>query len=77
MKIVFLGYAVSAEEADILSGCSVAGNKMQLNVLNGFAKNNSVNLNTVTIYPVAAYPKEKRIFFFGRNFKNFAEFLSL
>ena len=33
MKILFLGYAVGMEEAKNLTGVSIAGNKMQLNVL--------------------------------------------
>jgi hypothetical protein len=37
MKVLFLGYGVSRETASKLYGASVAGNKMQVNVLEQLA----------------------------------------
>ena len=48
MKIVFLGYAVSECDAETLSGVSVAGNKMQLNILRNM-KNANTELKVVTV----------------------------
>lgn len=59
MKILFLGYAISKKEASDLYGASVAGNKMQINVIKELSKYNKLNLNSITVYPVAAYPKGK------------------
>ena len=36
-KIVYLGYVVTPEEANHASGASVAGNKMQWNVIKKFS----------------------------------------
>ena len=59
MNILFLGYAVDSITASKLSGASVAGNKMQLNVLRELSKYEDIHLNAITVYPVAAYPKDK------------------
>jgi glycosyltransferase involved in cell wall biosynthesis len=59
MKVLFLGYAVNRETASQLYGASVAGNKMQVNVLEQLAKYSDMDLRCITIYPVAAYPKGK------------------
>ncbi|MBR6509600.1 MAG: glycosyltransferase [Clostridia bacterium] len=63
MKILFLGYAVNPELASKLSGASVAGNKMQVNVLSGLASFDDVEINSITVYPVAAFPREKTLYF--------------
>lgn len=60
MKVVYLGYAVSTNEARFLSGVSVAGNKMQVNILKELAKYSDLSLTCFTVYPVAAWPKEKQ-----------------
>ncbi|GAA4652902.1 hypothetical protein GCM10023142_00400 [Anaerocolumna aminovalerica] len=59
MKVLFLGYGVSRETASKLYGASVAGNKMQVNVLEQLAKYPDIDLKCITIYPVAAYPNGK------------------
>ncbi len=63
MKIVFLGYAVNVKEAEGLSGVSIAGNKMQINVLYELSKYQDLNLDILTIYPVALWPKDKKNLF--------------
>lgn len=62
MKILFLGYAVSESDAKSLSGISIAGNKMQLNILHNLASKGA-DLKIITVLPVASYPKDKSVFF--------------
>ena len=57
--ILFLGYAIPKEEASVLYGASVAGNKMQINILENLSKYKNLNIKCLTIYPTAAYPKGK------------------
>mgnify|MGYP005780732795 CR=1 FL=1 len=44
-KIVYLGYLVSPEEANIASGASVAGNKMQWNIVKNLALEEDVEVS--------------------------------
>lgn len=67
MKILYLGYAVSLEEADCLSGASVAGNKMQVNILRELGTYEDVELQCITVYPLAAWPREKRLRISGKE----------
>ena len=62
MKVLFLGYAVGYDIADKLSGISIAGNKMQLNALKGFYANGDVELRSITVYPVAVFPRDKKMY---------------
>lgn len=62
MKVLFLGYAVAPELASTLTGASVAGNKMQVNVLRELSQYEDIELNSITVYPVAAFPKDKKLF---------------
>ena len=58
-KIVFLGYVVSPEKLS----SSVAGNKMQWNVLNELSKRQNVEITCVSVTPSRSFPKDKRIFY--------------
>ena len=58
-NILFIGYAISKVEASNLYGASIAGNKMQINVLKSLSNYNDLNIKCLTIYPTAAYPKGK------------------
>lgn len=60
MKILFLGYAVPEEKATKLSGASVAGNKMQINILKNLYRYQDVDLEVLSIFPIAAFPREHR-----------------
>lgn len=62
MKVLFLGYAVGYDIADKLSGISIAGNKMQVNALKGFSANGDVELRSITVYPVAVFPRDKKMY---------------
>lgn len=57
-KLLYLGYVVSENESKTLSGVSVAGNKMQLNLLKGLKT--KADISIVTIYPVAPYPRDRQ-----------------
>lgn len=62
MDIVFLGYCVSKDIAENLSGVSIAANKMQLNLLTSI--NSYIqNLYITTIYPVASFPVDKQLIY--------------
>lgn len=65
MKILFLGYAVNESIVSGLSGSSVAGNKMQLNLIHNMA-GMVEDIKVITIYPVATWPHERQKFF-GRK----------
>jgi len=62
MKILFLGYAVNEEEAARLSGISIAGNKMQVNLLKSLEGHDDIDIECVTVYPVAPFPNDKSIY---------------
>lgn len=61
-KILFLGYVVTPEEANIASGASVAGNKMQWNVIKNLSQIRDVEIDCVTVPPRAAFPHDKKVF---------------
>lgn len=61
-KIIFLGYMVKPSEADKLSGISIAGNKMQWNIIKNIAKQEEYVVDCVTLVPRATFPKDKKIF---------------
>lgn len=61
-KIVYLGYVVNPEEANRILGASVAGNKMQWNVVKNLSQYEDIEMTCVTISPMAAFPKGKKIF---------------
>lgn len=50
------------DTANSLSGVSIAGNKMQLNILKNLARYEEINLEVITIYPVAGFPYDKNLF---------------
>ncbi len=61
-KIIYMGYLVSPDNANKINGVSIAGNKMQYNVVKELAKYNDVEITCVTIMPYAPYPRDKKIF---------------
>lgn len=60
MNILFMGYAVNSKTSDELTGVSVAGNKMQLNIIKGLLKEYEVD--AISVWPVATFPKDKKIY---------------
>lgn len=69
MKILFLGYAVSSQLANVLSGASIAGNKMQVNMLKELADYPDVKIDIITVYPLAPFPREKELFIASKIIK--------
>lgn len=61
-KLVYLGYVVNPEEANRASGASVAGNKMQWNVVKNLSQYEDIEMTCITISPLAAFPQDKKIF---------------
>ncbi|MBH1939418.1 glycosyltransferase [Mobilitalea sibirica] len=76
MKVLFLGYAISMKEASKLYGASIAGNKMQINVLKQLSRYGDLALRCITIYPTAAYPKG-RLFIRRKRIRLFRGFYSI
>ena len=56
MRLLFLGYAVSEIEANRLEGASIAGNRMQLGIINALTDQpDGVVLDAVTVWPIAPF----------------------
>lgn len=66
MKILFLGYAVHPKTEANLSGISIAGNKMQANILYCL-KREVEEVKVITVYPIAAWPREKILYIKGET----------
>lgn len=62
-KIVYLGYVVNPQEANEASGASVAGNKMQWNIVKHLAQYEDIEMTCVTISPLAVFPHDKKFFY--------------
>lgn len=77
MKILFLGYAISIEEASGTYGASIAGNKMQINLLKNLSVYPELEILSITVYPIAAYPKTKSLFIKSKSINLFNGFSSL
>ena len=60
-KLIFLGYVVHPESSGEYSGISIAGNKMQWNVLKGLVESGEFDIECLTITPFASFPREKRL----------------
>lgn len=67
IRIVFVGYAVNEQLANELSGASVAGNKMQVNILKELNEYDDIELKVFSIYPIASFPREHIIWNKGRK----------
>lgn len=61
MKILFLGSVTSQELSELLSGSSVAGNKMQISLLQGLKALPGIEINALSSLSVAAFPYDKRL----------------
>lgn len=62
MKIIYLGYAINKKNANNIYGASVAGNNMQVDLLEEIDAIRESDVKVFTIYPIAAFPKVKKIF---------------
>ncbi len=68
MKILFVGTVIRQESCTEHLGPSVAGNRMQTGLLRGLLTTHGNDLSVITQYPVAAYPREKKLFVGHRHF---------
>lgn len=59
MNILFVGSAIPKELCIKHKGNSVAGNKMQLGIIQALSQIPGCNIQTLSTYPIAAYPREK------------------
>lgn len=62
MKILYIGSLINPDDCTTHKGPSVAGNRMQLGLVRELKRKFGVQLDIVTHYPIAAYPREKKIF---------------
>lgn len=62
MKYVYIGNTINKNGSNNKKGVSIAGNKMQVGIVKGLHKILGNDLRVLTVYPIAAYPKEKDIF---------------
>jgi len=69
MDIIFLGYMVPIEQMNQYSGISVAGNKMQYNIVNELNKLPNVTVHSVSMEPYACFPTDKRMIIRGRRYE--------
>lgn len=67
MEILFIGYAVNWDNQLEYSGISIAGNKMQVNLLKQLGRREDIDLKCISISPVASFPKERRLFLKGKT----------
>lgn len=63
IRVIFLGYAVDTLEVEQFSGISIAGNKMQVNILRELDKVKDIDLHIITIRPVASFPHDKKLYY--------------
>lgn len=61
MKVFFIGFAVNPTQAHVTEGVSIAGNNMQMGVINGLNNIIKNDLKVFSVRPIAAYPREKRL----------------
>lgn len=70
MKILFVGYAVPASLQNEFDGLSIAGNKMQLGLINAL-KEHGHQVSVVTIPPLAPFPRGKFFYYHERRVIDF------
>lgn len=65
-KLIFCGYLIPQEETGCYKGVSIAGNKMQWNIIKNLAKSDLYDIECLTISPLASFPKQK-VFYQNRE----------
>ena len=66
-KVLFLGYLVPTNIEGELSGLSVAGNRMQWNIIKHLAADAEIEVECLSVLPVAAFPKDKQLYVKSRE----------
>lgn len=59
--VIFLGYVIRPEEANTVTGASVAGNKMQWNVVRHLSGHDDLRVHCVTVMPLAPFPRDRKL----------------
>lgn len=67
MNVIYVGNAIDKNKKYYKKGISIAGNKMQVGIIKGLYKYLGNSVKSITVYPIAAYPKEKDIFIKKNN----------
>ena len=62
LNVIFLGYAVNSQKK-VYSGLSIAGNKMQINIIKNLARKVNVRVYVISISPIASFPVDKTLYF--------------
>ncbi len=62
MNFLFVGSIIPSELTKKYKGSSVAGNKMQLGIIQGLSKLPDCNIHVLSTYPIASFPKERVLF---------------
>lgn len=61
MDLLYLGSVTNVEELKTLSGASVAGNNMQLNIIKNLYRYEDINIKVFATKSLAPFPKERTI----------------
>lgn len=77
LKILFLGSVTNREMVSALSGGSIAGNKMQVNILENLIKYPDVKIDVLSTLSVAAFPKDKSLYIQKNSIKIVDNLLAL
>lgn len=62
LKILYLGSLINPDDCTKHKGPSVAGNRMQAGLVKELKRKFGNRIEIITHYPIAAYPREKKIF---------------
>lgn len=62
MNIIFINYLVPLEDMNMYKGISVAGNKMQYNIVKELGRLNNANVKVISLLPYACYPQDNKVF---------------
>lgn len=68
MNVLFLGSVSDEKELKMRSGASVAGNKMQLNIISAMSARLNGKVAIISIPSVAAYPHDKKLWYSRKSY---------
>ena len=68
MDIVFLGSVTDEERNSKLPGASVAGNKMQLNIINHLSMMPNTTVSVISTPSIAAFPTYKKVVYMRKKY---------
>lgn len=62
MRLIYIGFIVPEKIAQKSKAVSIAGNNMEIGVLNHLCKKYENQIDIISITPIASYPRENRVF---------------